>query len=124
MPSATKKGLTTIVWGTDGRLGSPNAAIVESLTITPKNAAPIEIEDNNGFTVSQVILDDGFDVVANCLYDTAKTWPAVGGNCNITNLSNTAFLCLVNAVPKHTLGRKKEAMIEVSLSYRPGVANI
>ena len=62
-------GTTTILWGTEGSFGL-TGAIVESLAITPKNAGPIgEIEDGNGATLANIMLDDGFDAKATCLFD-------------------------------------------------------
>jgi hypothetical protein len=119
MPSKIVKGITTIVWGTDNFMASPAGAIIDSGTITPKHGEPIEIEDNSGFAAVQVMLDDGFN----------KVWPQVGANVSL-NLPNTAsnsgntvsYVCLVGAQPELTQNRKKEAMIQFSLSYRPGVA--
>jgi hypothetical protein len=129
MPSKIVKGITTIVWGTDKFMASPAGAIIDSGTITPKHGEPIEIEDNSGFAAVQVMLDDGFNAKVHCMYDTAKVWPQVGANVSL-NLPNTAsnsgntvsYVCLVGAQPELTQNRKKEAMIQFSLSYRPGVA--
>jgi hypothetical protein len=129
MPSPTLKGITTIVWGTANMLGSPAGAIIESGTVTPKHGEPIEIEDNNGFAVVQVILDDGFNAKVHCMYDSAKVWPQVGANV-VLNVPNSAaananavsYTCLVGASPEFTQNRKKEAMIQFALTYRPGVA--
>jgi hypothetical protein len=129
MPSPTIKGISTIVWGTDNLMATPAGAIIESGTITPKNGEPIEIDDNNGFTAVEVILDDGFNAKVHCLYDKAKVWPQVSANV-VLNLPNTAsnsgntvaYTCLVGAMPELTQNRKKEAMIQFSLHYRPGVS--
>ena len=128
-PSAVLKGITTLVWGTANALSSPAGAIIESFTITPKNGAPIEIEGNNGFTVAEVILDDGFNCKVNCVFDKAKAWPAAYSNVSLSiqdwanaNGNTIAFACLVTSMPEITYARKKEGMIQFNLSYRPGVS--
>ena len=127
-PTASLKGIATIIWGTDGRLNGVSGAIVESLQITPKNSAPIEIEDNAGFTAVEVVLADGFNAKASCVFDTAKTWPLEGANTVLTlpnmagGASNVAYTCLVGSLPELALGRKKEGMITFNLTYRPGCA--
>jgi hypothetical protein len=132
MPSAILKGLGTIVWGTDNVLGAPSGAVVESCAITPKNGEPIEIENNPGFTITEVVLDDGFNAKVQCLYDSAKAWPTTAtGNVALTlvdianaNANAISYKCIVGATPGLTYGRKKELMIELSLHYRPAVTGI
>ena len=131
-------GLTTIVWGT--RLATADmvarstwaGATVESIAITPKNAAPIaEIENGNGAAIAEVLLDDGFDAKVTCLYDTAKTWPALGDTITlrVPNYAggavahiDTLLLCFVAGNHEISLARKKEATITLNLRYRPGIA--
>jgi hypothetical protein len=128
MPAIKKQGLATIVWGTDNMLATPAGAIIESGKITPKNGAPIEIEDNNGFAISAVILDDGFDAKFSLLYDTAKAYPDSNAKV-VVNLPNTlaangnsiAYNCWVGATPELDQNRKKEAMISFTVLYRPGI---
>ena len=122
------KGITTIVWGTANMLGSPAGAIIESGTVTPKHGEPIEIEDNNGFAAVEVILDDGFNAKVHCMYDAAKVWPQAGANVVLNvpnsaaaNAAAVAYICLVVAMPEIIQNRKKEAMLQFSLTYRPGV---
>jgi hypothetical protein len=121
----TKKGITTITWGTSDMLGSPVGAIVESLQISPKGGSPIEIEDNDGFAATLILVPDGFDATATCLFDTAKTWPAIGAAVTLTLPTGwvdggTSFSCLlVDKQPQ--AGRKKEATIQLKLAYRPNV---
>jgi hypothetical protein len=129
MPSATIKGITTIVWGTDNGVATPAGAIIESLKVTPKNGAPIEIEDNNGFAAVLVLLPDGFNAQASCVYDKAKVWPQVGANVVVNvpntaaaNANNVAYTCLVGSDPEIDQARKREAHISLNLVYRPGVA--
>jgi len=132
-PTPTIKGISTIYWGM-GNANSPAfnvaGAIVESLSITPKNAKPVaEIEDNNGGAAVIVLLVDGFDATVSCVYDAAKAWPAEGANCVLNlpmatgnaNANTTAYTCLVVS-QKPDLKRKTEAKIELALVYRPGVA--
>jgi hypothetical protein len=126
------KGVTTIVWGTSNILAAPSGAVVESISITPKNSAPIEIEGNEGLTNILVILSDGFNAKVSALYDSSKTWPLEGSTVNISipnyapgsNTNNTAatFTCVVGSTPELTYGRKKESMIALNLIYRPNVS--
>lgn len=120
-------GTTTILWGTEGSL---SGAVVESLSITPKNAGPIgEIEDGNGATVANIMLDDGFDAKVTCLFDKAKTWPTLGAAVTLaippyngglgTVAANTA--CFVSGNHEISMTRKKEATITLNLRYRPGI---
>lgn len=122
-------GTTTILWGTEGSFGL-TGAIVESLAITPKNAGPIgEIEDGNGATVANIMLDDGFDAKVTCLFDRSKTWPTLGAAVTLTIppyagglgtvAANTA--CFVCGNHEISLSRKKEATITLNLRYRPGI---
>lgn len=117
--SATKKGITTIKWGTGSTLGSPSAAIVESVRVSPKNKAPIEIEDSDGFAAILVFLKDGFDAEAVSVYDSALTWPSEGDAVTLT-IRGTTYNCWVGSI-EDSLARKKEATITLSLVYRPGV---
>lgn len=125
MPSPTIKGVTTIKWGTAGRM--PEAAytnaVVMRATFTPKNASAIEIEDNDGFAKVMVLLDDGFDATVEVLFDTAITWPVVGATVQLKRPNpNTegALNCLLTSI-EQAGERKKETTLSLRLSYRPGV---
>jgi hypothetical protein len=126
MPSPTIKGVTTIKWGTSARL--PGAAftnaVVMRFTITPKNGAPIEIEDNEGFAKVMVLIDDGFDAVAECLFDTAITWPSVGDTVQVKRPNPNAEAALNTLLTgiEQSSERKRETTITMRLSYRPGVS--
>ena len=127
--SPTIKGVSTIVWGTEGQLGSPSGAIVESVSITPKNATGLgEIENGDGAAVSDVLLDDGFDAKVTCLYDKAKTWPGTGGAVTLTIPTptgaggTTPYACYCTGWPTIHTARKKEATIDLALRYRPGIS--
>jgi hypothetical protein len=130
--SALTKGITTIVWGDSLSANSNGAmvgAIVESGKIAPKNGAPIEIEDSQGFTAVVVFLDDGFDATLNLVYDSAKAWPNLAAKVTLSiptwsgtaNANATTYNCFVAATPEIDEGRKKEAMIAYKISYRPGL---
>jgi hypothetical protein len=136
------KGTPAIVWGASGILGAPAGAIVDSLQLTPKNGEPIEIEDSSGLAAVEVLLRDGFNAKVNCLYDSGKNWPIEGanaalaipyagaaansipfgeGNGAVYAANAVTFTCLVASVsPVYT--KKKEAMIDLNLTYRPNVA--
>ncbi len=125
----TIKGVTTIVWGTSGQLGSPAGAIVESIAITTKNANGIgEIENGDGAGVVDVLLDDGFEAKVTCVYDTAKSWPATGSAVTLTMPTpygtggTTPYTCYVTGVPEVNTSRKKEATIMIPLKFRPGIS--
>lgn len=135
------KGVGTIVWGTGGILAAPAGAIVDSLQLTPKNAEPIEIEDGDGITAFEVILRDGFNGKASVLYDATKTFPVEGANVGLAVPYNTGgnaalfgegngvtvansvatYTCLVASVSP-AYKKKGEAMVDISLTYRPNVA--
>ena len=124
------KGVTTIVWGTSGQLGSPAGAIVESIAITTKNASGIgEIENGDGAGVVDVLLDDGFEAKVTCVYDTAKTWPATGAAVTLTmptptgSGGTTPYACYVTGTPEVNTSRKKEATIMIPLKFRPGITS-
>ncbi|MDE2105495.1 MAG: hypothetical protein KGL39_50175 [Patescibacteria group bacterium] len=148
MPLKQIKGIGTIVWGTAGVLGGsiPAGSIVQSIRLTPKNAAPIEIEDNDGITAFQILLRDGFNAKASVLYDASKSYPVEGANATLALNWNGA---LANAVPFGEPGtnggtatvangvatyttlivgvspgfeKKKEMMVDIDLTYRPNVA--
>jgi hypothetical protein len=122
---------STIVWGTKDKFTTASittGAIIESIAITPKNAGPIgEIEDGNGASVVNVMLDDGFDAKVTCVYDTGKTSPALGAAATLTVPSyagggtETAFICFVAGNHEISMSRKKEATITLNLRYRPGI---
>ena len=127
-PSPIQKGLA-ILWGTNNTVASPAGAIWESIQVTPKNSGPLaEIENNDGAGVNLVLLVDGFEAKCTAVYDNAKAWPAEGTNVGLqlptnngnANANATTFYCtLVSVQP--SLARKKEATIELSLIYRPGI---
>lgn len=125
MPSsATKKGITTIKWGTDAVLteAAYTAAIVARMTATPKNGDPIEIEGNQGFAAALVILNDGFNATMEVLYDSAIEWPAEGDTVEIQRpLDEAPIACLLTSIEQVT-ERKKEATLTLKLLYRPDVS--
>lgn len=132
-PAVIKKGITTIVWGSGNSLTANSfaSAIVESIAITPKNSDLVaDIEDNNGYSALLVLLPDGFSAKVTCVYDAAIAWPVEGANTALAlpvgtgnaNAGYTSYTCLVVS-QSPALARKKEAMIEISLVYRPNVTS-
>lgn len=129
-PTPTLKGVSTIKWGTSSTLPNLATAVVDVVSITPKNAGPIgEIENNDGAAKTLVFLNDGFDAKVTTLYDSAVAWPVDYSNVNLAvpvpdgnaNTAWTTFVCIVaSTVP--ALSRKKEAMLELNLVYRPGLS--
>lgn len=122
------RGTPAIVWGTQNRLNVAGA-IVESITITPKNGGPLtEIENGDGAGVSMVMLEDGFDATVRVVHDTNIAWPTLNANVVLSvpnaggNGALTNFNTFVSGTPKPDLARKREAMYEIPLTYRPGIA--
>ena len=121
------KGVTTLVWGTLGVLGSPAGCIVESIRVTPRNASFIgEVENGDGAVVMAALLVDGFSAQVEVAYDTAKTWPAEGdpvvltiGKTGAAGGTVAANCCLVSYGQSYM--RKKEMMISINLESRPGI---
>lgn len=123
MPTPTVKGVTTISWGSKGLLtdAALTSAVVESLSVSPKNDL-IEIEDGDGFTLSEVLLKNGFDADVKVLHDSAITWPAEGATVALKRPGDAVALsCLLVSIAPEA-GRKKEAYKTFKLAYRPGVA--
>jgi hypothetical protein len=132
MPSPIIKSVPSIVWGTYNAMTAPAGAVIISGKVTPKNRAPIEIEDGNGFAISEIVLRDGFDASFDLLFDSTLSWPNAGSNCVVllpcagyntsANTNTAAFTCLIGGDPAIDLARKREATITYNLTYRPGVA--
>ena len=142
MALTTIVGAPTIVWGTGGILAAPAGAVVESIQLTPKNGEPIDIEGNDGTTVNQVVLRDGFNAKVSCMYDGSKTWPIEGTTMSLaipftgaaagtipygegagaTYAANVVtYSVLIGAPPEISFNKKKEATISYQVSYRPNV---
>ncbi len=123
------KGVSTIVWGTEGQLGSPAGAIVESISITPKNPSGIgQVENGDGAGVADILLDDGFDAKISCIYDASKAWPITGATVTLTipKLGGTgmfAYTGYVTGMPEVNTSKKKEATISFTVRYRPGITS-
>lgn len=123
MGTPIKKGVTTIKWGSGSTLKSAAllTAIVARGSFTPVNGQPFEIEDNDGYTATEVLIDNGFDATVECVYDSALTWPAVGATVALRRPRDAADLnCLLIDI-EDTVERKKEAMLTLRIAYRPGV---
>jgi hypothetical protein len=129
-PTIKASGNIALVWGTIGAMtgannAMPSGLLVETLTITPKNADPIDIEDGDGFTAIQVGCKDGWNGKATAVYDANRVLPAEGstivvvvpnqGNAGTTNV-NASFWSW-----GFTKSRKKEKMIELSFTHRPNL---
>jgi hypothetical protein len=139
------KGIGTIVWGTSNVLNAPAGAIVESISLTPKNGEPVEIDDNDGITAVEVILRDGFNGKISVMYDANKAWPIEGANASLAipfNGANTntipfgessvngatyangvvTYTVLIASVGGVNYAKKKEGVVEFNVTYRPNVA--
>lgn len=104
-----------------------NGLLLESLTLTPKNGAPIDIEDADGFSAALVGLKDGWDGKATAIYDSAKQMPEEGATATVVapntaaNGVNTANLNCTFWSWGFTRTKKKEAVIELTFTNRPGI---
>jgi len=143
------KGVGTLVWGAGGILSAPAGAIIDSLQLTPKNGAPIEIEGNEGRAAFEVLIVDGFNGKVSLLYDDTKNWPVEGANATLAipfkgSSANTipfgvsdatlnpngaayangvvTYTVLIGGGPTLGYNKKKEATISYDVTYRPDVA--
>lgn len=120
-----------ILWGTANAVSGANANVapsgmlLETLSITPKNAEPIDIEGGAGFTAIQVGITDGFNAKASGVYDSNKVMPAEGANIVLVvpktdgvNVGTVNVNCTFWSWGI-TRSRKKETMVELTFSYRP-----
>ena len=120
--SVTHKGVTTHFWGTDSVGSTISAAICETAEFTPKENVFGRVESNNGFEVSTILGDDGFDVVLTYTYNTAITYPTFGSTITVKLPSDgTGVSCLVTNKPVYEMRatRKGTATIVVKAEYRP-----
>lgn len=123
----SKKGLTTIGWGPDGWLTDTaldTEVIVESIQVTSKNEI-IEIGNNDGVTISEILIKNGFDAVIKALYDSAVTWPVDGDVVkldlpHVVGPDSGSFECLLKDITPEAK-RKGETMLTLAVQYRPGV---
>lgn len=123
MGTPIKKGLTTIHWGSGSTTsGALAGAVIQRATFTPKNSDPIEIEDNDGFAKTLVLLEDGFNATVECLYDSAISWPAVGDVVSLQRPDDDAPLNCLLVSREEAKERKREATLSMRLVYRPDVA--
>jgi hypothetical protein len=125
-PTIKPSGNIAILWGTDNAMNTPSGALIDTLQLTPKNGAPIEIEGNQGFTAIQVGLRDGFDARATCVYDANKAYPKEGdtvilvgpkqdGNSGTTNYNCTFWAWQFGRA------KKGQATIELMFTHRPDI---
>lgn len=131
-PTIKASANIAIVWGTDNAANGganvlPSGMIAETLTVTPKNSEPIEIEGNAGFAAIQVGLEDGFNAKMTGVYDSNKAMPAEGQNIvlvvpktdganNGTQNVNCTFWSW-----GFTKARKKEQLVELNFTHRPDI---
>jgi hypothetical protein len=126
-----KAGNIAIVWSTaNGAAGSANAlptgAVIETISVTPKNAEPLDINGSDGFSAILVGLDDGFNARVTFVYDANRPLPAFGdpvtlvvprrdGNNGTANINCIAW--------GHSFNRSRNdvAKVELNITYRPHV---
>lgn len=119
----TLKGVTTLSWGTEGKVSTPSGMIVEKIDIRNKYDDPIaEIENGDGAGVALALLDDGFNATVTGKYDTSATYPTMGTTAvTLTFKNGLTYACHVVSVPRPSFVQKKEATIQIKLAYRPGI---
>jgi hypothetical protein len=131
-PLIKPSGNIAIIWGTVNAANAganvmPTGLILESLSITPKNGDPIDIEGGAGFTAIQVGIKDGFSAKATGVYDSNKAMPAEGDAVTLigpkqdgANAGNANYNCTFWSWGL-TKARKKETMVELNFTYRPDI---
>ena len=120
--SITHKGVTTHFWGTDNVGPTLSASICETAKFTPVGGKLASVESNNGFEVSTILGDDGFDVELVYTYNTAITYPTFGSTITVKLPSDgTGVSCLVVNKPVYdmTAARKGTSQITVKAEFRP-----
>ncbi len=121
--SVTKKGLTTIYYGTTETALLPTTNIIpKSVKYTPAENVMARIENDKGFERATVIGDNGFDVEAVCLWDSSVTYPALGDSITVKRPGdNTGVSCLVTNNPAAAIDttEKGAATITIKAEYRP-----
>lgn len=131
-PTIKASGNIAIVWGADNAANGganilPTGMILETLTVTPKNADPIDIEGNAGFAAVQIGIKDGFNAKASGVYDSNKGLPAEGDNIVLVipkadgaNVGTQNVNCTFWSWG-FTRSRKKEQMVELNFTHRPDI---
>lgn len=121
--SVTKKGLTTIYWGTTASALLPTSGVnPKSVTYTPRENKFGTVDNDKGFEIATILGDDGFDVVAECLWDSAVTFPALGDTILVKRPGDdTGKSCLVvnNPAAEIKATEKNAATITIKAEYRP-----
>lgn len=123
--SPTVQGLTTIVFGSKDFLygdgsGSLQTAICVSIDWTPKVEIPV-VENGDGYEAARIPIRDGWDVKAECVYDSALTWPDEDDEILVMSprYPNGLYFTL-DKLPV-MIKRKGEVMISLELANRPGI---
>jgi hypothetical protein len=125
-PTIKSSANIAILWGTENATNNTAGFKLETLTITPKNSDPVDIEDGDGFTAVQVGLKDGFNAKGTGLYDSNRALPAEGANVQLVipksdgNAGTQVINCTFWSFG-FTRSRKKEAIIELNLTHRPNL---
>lgn len=132
-PSIKPSANIAIVWGTGNAAAGNNAnvmpsgCIIETLTVTPKNGDPIDIEGGAGFAAIQVGIKDGFNAKATAVYDSNKIMPAEGETITVVvpksdgaNAGTQNVNCTFWSWG-FTKGRKTEQKIELTFTHRPDI---
>jgi hypothetical protein len=120
-----------IVWGTENAANfgtnMVGGTMLETLSITPKNGEPVDIEGGAGFAKIQVLVKDGFNARATAVYDSNKAIPAAGANVTLVgpkddgvNTGTQNYNCTFWTWG-FTKSRKKEKLIELFFTHRPDI---
>lgn len=131
-PTIKAAGNLAIVWGSINAANAganimPTGMILETLTVTPKNADPIDIEGGAGFSAALVGIRDGFGAKASAVYDSTKAMPAEGDSITLiapkqdgANVGTANYNCTFWSWSM-TKARKKEQMVELNFTHRPDI---
>lgn len=132
-PTIKPSANIAIVWGTINAAAGANAnlmpsgLILETLSITPKNGEPIDIEGGAGFAAIQVGIKDGFNARATAVYDGNKALPNEGDNiiCVVpkqdgANVGTKNVNCTFWSWA-FTKRRKTEKKIDLYFTHRPDI---
>lgn len=116
-----------IVWGSSNAVNTGlKGTLIDSMSLTPKNGAPVDIETGEGLSAIQVLIGDGFDGRAKATYDSniaalsaganiVVVAPKTDGNAGTANLNATFWSW------SYTRSKKNPAEIEIVFTNRPGM---
>jgi hypothetical protein len=129
-PTIKASNNISIIWGTtNAALGNSNVmngALIDTLSVTPKNGEPIDIEGNQGFSAVLVGLDDGFSGRAACVFDSNVIYPAYGATVYVVGprVDGTKGTANYNCNAwgfGFSRNKKGQKTIEITVTHRPDI---